>query len=409
MTSNATPIDPLAAAAQHANVTPAVLPGARLAPLKKAVIKAGRFVTERQIAFNEGVLDSIRLLRFKVDEIQQQVNGLRGAFSNGSAALETSLRSELADIQLSLSESRTQDALDRSQQRGVIDKVRALEAQLEQTRKELEAARRERDADRQGQRAQESLVALFLREARRSLPDKPDLATMAELPTGDDELYEALEDAFRGTFHDIKERLRVYLPDIEAAARSGRVIDVGTGRGEWLELLSEAGIDAYGIETNAMAVERCQQRDLKVVHADALVHLAGLPDASVAAVTGFHLAEHLEFDVLVELIDQAARVLEPGGLLLLESPNPMNLAVGAAFFYVDPTHKRPLHPRLLEFLLSARGFDGVEVRYLHGQEPIAVPHESEDVMRGLRPFVDQLNDLLFGAQDYAVLGRRVRA
>lgn len=407
MTRNGTTTDPLAAAAEHANITPAVRAGTRLAPLKKAVIRAGRVVTERQIAFNEGVLDSIRLLRVKVDGLQEQLHGLRGVFGTESAALENALRAELAAVQMSITDARTHAALVESQQRGVMERMRALESGLQDTRKALAEAQRENEVARQSQRAEESLVALFLREVRRTLPEKADLGTLAELPTGDDELYVALEDAFRGSFHDIKERLRVYLPDIEFAAKSGRVVDLGTGRGEWLELLAEAKIDAYGIDTNAASVERCRQRDLKVVHGDALEHLAGLPDASVAAITGFHLAEHLEFDALVELIDQASRVLVPGGILLLESPNPLNLSVGAAFFYIDPTHKRPLHPQLLEFVMSTRGFDTIEVRKLHTSEPIQLPQESADIMRGLQPFVDQLNDLLFGAQDFAVIGRRV--
>ena len=402
-------MDPLANAAEHANLIPPINTTKPADLLKRVIFRAGRMVTIKQAAVNEGLLDCIRLLRVKFDALQDQTNGITGMVAAETAAVESAVRTELAGVQLHLAQARTHDALFQSQQSGVMQRMRVLEASLEEARKELAAVRAERDADRQAQRAQESLVAMFLREARRSLPEKPDTEALAELPTGDDELYEALEDAFRGSFHDIKERLRVYLPDVEAVATSGRVIDVGTGRGEWLELLAEAGIEAYGIDTNAMAVERCRERGVKVVHGDALEHLAGLPDGSVAALTGFHLAEHLEFDVLVELVDQASRVLAPGGILLLESPNPMNLSVGAAFFYVDPTHKRPLHPRLLEFVMSTRGFDGIEVRYLHESEPIQVPVESADVMRGLQPFVDQLNDLLFGAQDFAVIGRRVAA
>lgn len=404
MTTTGITVDPLASAAEHADL--ALRPGTRLASAKRLVLRAARLVTDRQVAYNRGVIDSIRLLREQVDQVGRQVAGLHDA----DTGVTESLRSHLSGVQLELTETRTQVALLQSQLSGITEMMRRLETRLNQKQDELTLLRRDQESARQRERAQHSLVELFLREVRRSLPSKPEPEALAELPTGADDLYEALEDTFRGSFHEIKERLRVYLPDVNGGvASSGQVVDVGTGRGEWLELLKENGIDAYGVDTNPAAIERCRLRDLKVVHGDAVDHLAGLPGGSIAALTGFHIAEHLEFDTLIDLIDQAARVLVPGGLLILESPNPLNLSVGAAYFYVDPTHQRPLHPKLLEFLLSARGFESVEIRYLHPSHPLALPQESDDAVRGLQPFVDQLNALLFGAQDFAVVGRRVVA
>lgn len=397
--------DPLAAAAQHADLE--VSGGGRLPVVKRLIVRVGRLITDRQVAYNRGVIDSIRLLRNEVELLDARIGGLRELVASEPSPVSAAVASELAGLRLEISESRTQAALVESQLAGITEMMRRLETRLNHTQEDLATVHIEQDSNRQRARAQQSQVDLFLREVRRSLPSRPEPEKLAELPSGADDLYEALEDTFRGGFHEIKERLRVHLPDILAVASSGGVVDVGTGRGEWLELLREAGVDAYGVDNNAAAVERCQLRDLKVVQADAIEHLAGLPDGSVAALTGFHVAEHIEFDALIELIDQAARVLVPGGILLLETPNPLNLAVGAASFYVDPTHMRPLHPQLLEFLMSARGFEGVDVRYLHPSLPLKLPQESDDAIRGLQPLVDQLNQLLFGAQDYAVLGRRV--
>lgn len=405
MTSPGIPVDPLASAAEHADL--ALPGGGRLPFLKRAIGRVGRLVTDKQVAYNRGVIDSIVLVRGQLEQVGAQMAGLRDQMGGEASSITGTVRSEMAGLRLEVNEARTSAALAESQLNGITEMMRRLETRLNHTDEAVALLRRAQETSEQRDRAQQSLVDLFLREVRRSLPAKPAPETLAQLPSGSDDLYEALEDTFRGSFHDIKDRLRVYLPDIEAVASSGQVIDVGTGRGEWLELLREAGVDAYGVDTNAAAVERCQRRDLKVVHGDAVDHLAGLPDGSVAALTGFHIAEHVEFDALVELVDQAARVLVPGGLLLLESPNPLNLSVGAAYFYIDPTHKRPLHPKLLEFLLSARGFDSVEVRYLHPSLPLQLPQETDDAMRGMRPLVDQLNQLLFGAQDFAVLGRRV--
>ncbi|MDQ4070485.1 MAG: methyltransferase domain-containing protein, partial [Actinomycetota bacterium] len=396
MTSLGTPTDPLASAAQHANL--ALPAGTRFSSVKRLIVRLGRIVTDRQVAYNLGIVDSIVLLRNRLDQMGSQLSVLQEIVAGDASSDGGTVRSEFARLQLDVTEARTQAALVETQLSGITEMMRRLETRLNQTQDGLTLLRREQEASNQRQRAQQSLVELFLREVRRSLPKPPAPEALAELPSGSDDLYEALEDTFRGSFHDVKERLRAYLPDVEAVAATGQVIDVGTGRGEWLELLREAGIDGYGIDTNASAVERCRRRDLKVVHGDALEHLAGLPDASVAAVTGFHLAEHLEFDTLVDLIDHAARVLVPGGLLLLESPNPTNVAVGAAYFYVDPTHKRPLHPQLLEFLMAARGFDDVEVRYMHPSMPLQLNQETDDAIRGLQPLIDQLNELLFGPQ-----------
>ena len=176
-------------------------------------------------------------------------------------------------------------------------------------------------------------------------------------------LYQAHQDAFRGSEADITERLRVYVPRIQAAAQPGvPVLDIGPGRGEWLTLLRDAGVEAYGAEVNSQFVEHAATIGLKMVLADGVEHLRSLPDASLSAVTSFHVVEHLPFEVLVDLVDESLRVLRPGGVILLETPNPTNVTVGASSFWIDPTHVRPVHPALLAFLLEHRGFTEVSIQ-----------------------------------------------
>jgi O-antigen chain-terminating methyltransferase len=115
----------------------------------------------------------------------------------------------------------------------------------------------------------------------------------------------------------------------------------------------------------------CLERGLNVVSVDALAHLVSLPSGSLLAVTGFHIAEHLPFDTLQSLFAQAIRVLVPGGLLILETPNPENLLVGSANFYIDPTHQRPLPSQLLSFLAEYRGFSPVRLLRLQEEERLA--------------------------------------
>jgi len=189
-----------------------------------------------------------------------------------------------------------------------------------------------------------------------------------------DYFYRAFEDKFRGSRDLIKERLRVYLPfvtPLTASCPAVPVLDLGCGRGEWLELMHELHIPAHGIDTDAGMLAACRERGFSVSQGDAIAHLQRQPDQSVLVVTGFHIAEHLPFAALQDLMAQACRVLVPGGLLILETPNPENLLVGAAHFYLDPTHQRPLPWQLLTFLAEQQGFGPVKLLRLQEEAQLA--------------------------------------
>jgi SAM-dependent methyltransferase len=186
-----------------------------------------------------------------------------------------------------------------------------------------------------------------------------------------DDFYLRLEERFRGAPEEIKQRLRAYLPttaQVQAFYPQGLAIDVGCGRGEWLELMQEQGFEILGIDTNADMVAVCQQKGLSAECADAFERLATFESDSVAIVSGFHIAEHLPFDMLMALMKEANRVLKPGGLLILETPNPENLNVGLWTFYMDPTHRHPIPPLLLQFLGEEAGFAHNHIIKLNGPE-----------------------------------------
>ncbi|MBX3025555.1 methyltransferase domain-containing protein [bacterium] len=228
-----------------------------------------------------------------------------------------------------------------------------------------------------------------------------DAAVRDEAAHALDALYVAFEDRFRGHPADISERLRVYLPDVRAviASADDSVLDLGCGRGEWLALLREAGIRGRGVDDNRLLVAHCRDAGLDVVEADAVAHLAAAAEASAAVVTAFHLIEHLPYGQLVALFDHAARVLRPGGLLIVETPNPDNMLVASSDFHLDPTHRRPLPSPLVRFLAEARGFRDVAVRPLHpAPEYARFPETSELATR--------LNAHFHGPRDYAVLAYR---
>jgi len=214
----------------------------------------------------------------------------------------------------------------------------------------------------------------------------------------DKEFYRAFEDRFRGPRDLIKSRLRVYLPFIaplKVIHKECKAIDLGCGRGEWLELMAEAGFEAYGVDLDEGMLSACNKALLSVTKEDAVEYLMKLQDESVVIVSGFHIIEHISFADLQKLVTEAFRVLKPGGLLILETPNPENLVVATTSFYLDPTHQRPIPPSLLYFLAEYCGFS--RVKLLRLQESASIS-DSEDI---------RLMDLFTGVSpDYAVVAQK---
>jgi len=248
----------------------------------------------------------------------------------------------------------------------------------------------------------------LLEEARRRLPapfDDEQLHVLIDDRSHQlDAFYAAFEDEFRGSRQDIKERLRVYLPLIEAAKlgdEQNPLLDLGCGRGEWLELAGEAGFSAWGLDRSRPLIEACRERGLEAAEGDVLEYLAGVKDASIGVVTGFHIIEHVSLEELVRLFDETVRVLRPGGLAIFETPNPANVLVGSYSFYLDPTHRNPLPSRAMEFLAEARGLCDVKVMLLNAVEPSErIANDAGDEL------TRRFNAYFYAARDYAVVGRK---
>ncbi|HET8783059.1 MAG TPA: methyltransferase domain-containing protein [Pyrinomonadaceae bacterium] len=213
-----------------------------------------------------------------------------------------------------------------------------------------------------------------------------------------DSLYRSLEDGLRGTSDEIKDELKGYLPILQAAEITENVLDVGCGRGEWLEVLREANIQATGVDNNRVLIKQCREMNLDVVEAEALAYLRSLKDRALSAITAFHFAEHLPLQEFVNFLDEAGRTLKPNGLLILETPNPENLLVGSCNFYLDPTHKNPIPIPTMKLLVEARGFQCEEVMRLH-----PVPNARIEVKDQL---TSHLNHFLYGPMNYAVVARK---
>lgn len=387
----------LRTAADHVHGGEEIPVNARLRPVKQALVSGLRPITSHQREFNAhmvAAVDGLTAMSEALDRnLEQRANQLQAAAATTDLTID--------DLSATVAELRQQVASLGEAVTKMADRV------TEMTNNHPLAA------DMAVLQARQNLI---FREARAALPETMDsnqLSHLArELDTGYEQLYQDLEDTFRGTRDHVKALVSEYVANIAKVSASGPVIDVGCGRGEWIEVLRDNEIDAYGIDLNQVVVERCQARGLDVRHGDALEHLRSLPEGSVRAVTSFHLVEHLSLDTMVGLVEAALLALAPGGILIMETPNPSNLNVGASSFYLDPTHIKPVHPQFLQFLVVQRGFADAEVRYLHSEAGVRlrpedlVDHDVEP--ERAQRLVDQINWALSGPLDYAVIAHKAR-
>jgi SAM-dependent methyltransferase len=209
-------------------------------------------------------------------------------------------------------------------------------------------------------------------------------------------------DAFRGPTSETLGRVSEYVPRLAAAAP---VLELGCGRGELLEALRTAGIEARGVDADPALVAGCRRLGLDAHEADALDALRRAGPATLGGVTALHLFEHLPAATWMSIVEAAAAALRPGGLLLVESPNPDSLRVGAGLFWLDPTHRAPVHPQALAFVMRALGLEVVETRLLHPFPPeqsLAKASQPEPV----RELAGRLDAWLSGPRDFMVLARK---
>ena len=215
--------------------------------------------------------------------------------------------------------------------------------------------------------------------------------------------YFEFENRFRGSRTAIKEQQKTYLHHY---AGCKNVVDLGCGRGEFLELLGENRIPVTGVDLYEPFVDYCRTRGLRAVCADAVQYLLRQGDASCDGIFASQLAEHMSTQDLITLCRESYRVLEEGKTLVIETPNPTCVSTYLNSFYLDPTHTKPVHPKTLEYFLQEAGFRKVDVVYTQQSRVgyrlplLSAPAEN------LAEFNDGVNfmtDIIFGSQDYAII------
>ena len=230
-----------------------------------------------------------------------------------------------------------------------------------------------------------------------------DLAAERNQTTDDlhdwDKLYAAFEEQFRGSPEEVEQRLRYYLPLLDELDAGSKILDLGSGRGDWLKLLSKAGFNPCGVEANEVFAERTRNEGFDVTHGDMMIYLARQPDDSLDLITAFHLIEHLNADNIIRLLEEIKRTLKPGGRVFIETPSPENLVVAACNFYADPTHHKPVNPHTLVFLLKEMGFTDLGLQFLHFVDGSPFK-ESEGA--------EQMHMWFYGPRDYSVNARKAQ-
>jgi len=242
-------------------------------------------------------------------------------------------------------------------------------------------ARRAEAAERRTAELEERLLRLERRggDAPRTVAAQPRQDALPD--------YFAYEARMRAPTEEIRERQRPY---VELLRGHEPVLDVGSGRGELLQLLREAGIAARGVDADADMVAFARGEGLDVQQADLLAALAAGADGSLGAVTALQVAEHLPPPVLTRFLAEALRVLRQGGLLVAETINPASPAA-LRHYFADLTHAQPLVPETLELLARQAGFAEAELRYLNAPEP----HDDR-----------RISEQLFAPLDYALIARK---
>ncbi len=311
------------------------------------------------------------------------------------AALEESSDQLLGFIKNAETEARTRDAQVESR---LLERLQALQHEQQLAQRRLSFLRLKLD------RLMGRLTG------GGELPQGERAAVEAERRDLEEFDYYAFEDLYRRE-EAVRQQQEVYLP---LFAGRENVLDIGCGKGELLELLRDHGVAAYGLDLNEQMVRLGQEKGLRVIEADALEHMAGLPDDSLGGLFAAHLVEHLAPRQLVDLVRLAQAKLQPGAYLAFETPNPLCLWALVNYFYLDMSHVKPVHPQALAFILEMHGFRNVEVRYLHpvpeGVRLAPLPEAAgtpwEPLTGQINANLQRLNDLLYGYADYAIVAQK---
>lgn len=381
--------------------------------LKEAADATHRDLREEVESEKRGLRAAAEAQRTRLEEVRQALlsalderdEELRAAFADETksavgreAGARESLGHELFESQkrLDVLERRSDSAgtrIEESSSRLSVaeERLEKLRLDLGRATEEVRGARLEWTTLRTELRSGGGLAAPGEREAA----GEPETRAAADpLSAG---LYADFERTFRGAEDEIRARQEGDVSLFIGAKHP--VVDLGCGRGEFLEALSARGLAGRGCDTNPVMVARCREKGLAVDDADLFSWLRAQPEGSLGGVTAYQVVEHLPADALLPLVELAVSRLATGGRLLLETVNAESV-YAMKWFWMDLTHVRPVPGPSLGRLMEACGLREVTIAY---RSP--VPREvTGGGTEASDPLVAALAGLVFAPQDVAVTG-----
>jgi O-antigen chain-terminating methyltransferase len=400
------------------SAAPAPAPGGLAGALRRRVFSVVAPALERQVEFNAALVQLLNERLAEQDRLEAHLRELAAALVHYAQRVLplVDARDRMASA---LATTRAELVLDSFARRleDLAGQTREFRAGLDAARQQLEAARRELgssagDVERLlAQRDRLEAVSEEVRAIRGTLAaaaTTPEVARSA-IRAAEESVYTAFENRFRGSREELRKR---QAPDAALFRGLDPVADLGCGRGEFLELLREAGVSGRGVDSNANAVLECREKGFDVVQADLVGFLRAHEAGALGGVYAAQVVEHLPPPVLAAMLAEAHRVLRKGGLLLLETVNARTAMAFLEVYIRDLTHERPLHSETLAFMVAAHGFTDVRVETrsplpAEGRlKPVPWQDLPPAAVREMNENFERLNVLLYGPLDYAVIARR---
>ena len=223
--------------------------------------------------------------------------------------------------------------------------------------------------------------------------------------------YFLFEERFRGSRSDIRGRQSELLDYFDGCRN---ILDIGCGRGEFLEILKQRNINGRGIDIDEDMVNFCKSQGLDAERIDSVSYLEEMDDRSLDGILIDQVVEHLEPAYLIRMLGLCYKKLIYGGVILIETVNPLSF-FSLANFYVDMSHKRPVHPDSLAFILNAAGFRDMDIKMiapvrdearLKKIEGAMAGNENKDAINIYNHNIELLNNTIYGPQDYVIIGRK---
>ncbi len=245
------------------------------------------------------------------------------------------------------------------------------------------------------------LISLLERKEMPSLDQVKEIHKSIE-----DAQYAGFENRFRGLDEQVKEQQRNYLSYFKEASL---VLDLGCGRGEFLELLQQNGIRARGIDINEQMIETCKDKGLDCDKADILETLSEYDDNSIGGIFSSQVVEHVTPSYLKRMVEMAYHKLSPSSTIIIETVNPLSVFSLVQIYFLDLSHQQPIHPQALSFLLKSSGFEDIQIKYsapLENEKLKPLP-EKDEITSLLNENFDKINNLLYAPSNYAAVAKKL--